>query len=62
MKRGIGNKRDLIASLAVQAYDKAIWAAGGYELTGKPNRETRRRMEQEARRAAKKISKKLEQQ
>jgi len=57
MRRVISNKMALLASLATSQRDKVIEAAGGYEQFGKPNRETRRRMEREARSEAKKACK-----
>lgn len=57
MRRGISNKATLVANLTIKQQTKEIEAAGGYEQFGQPNRETRRRMEREARREAKKGTK-----
>jgi hypothetical protein len=53
MRRGISNTVALVASLASQQQSKAIESAGGFAAPAKPNRELRRRMEREARQAAK---------
>lgn len=53
MRRGISNTAGLVASLAAQHQSKAIEHAGGFAAPAKPNRELRRRMEREARQAAK---------
>lgn len=54
MRRGISNKAALVASLSTNAQTKAIEQAGGAWAYDQPNRETRRRMQQEEKRQAKK--------
>lgn len=49
MKRSISNKAALLASVAVSLQNRAIEQQGGAWAFDKPNRETRRRMEREAR-------------
>lgn len=56
MRRAISNQAALVASLATKQQTKAIEHQGGVWAFDKPNRETRRRMEREARREAKKVA------
>lgn len=53
MHRGISNVAGLVASMVIKQQTKAIEHDGGMWVE-KPNREQRRRMEQEQRRQAKK--------
>lgn len=57
MRRGISNKAALVASLATNQQTRAIEQQGGVWAYEQPNRETRRRMEREQRRNAKKGAK-----
>ena len=49
MKRSISNRAALVTSLATNQQTRAIEQQGGAWVFDKPNRETRRRMEREAR-------------